>query len=94
LVRFFCPPKEMNRKGFLIFWGMTELQKNSKRNAEMTLENLSSSAAEVSGDSTKRFIRTAQMRFRVENVRKATLSLEDIIRKNGGHVTYTHLCRA
>ena len=52
---------------------------------------LSSSAAQVSGDTTRKFIRTADIKFRVKNVRKATTAIEKITRKYDGFVTYTHL---
>jgi len=52
---------------------------------------ISSSAAVVIDDSTKKFIRTADLKFRVKNVRKATVSIENIIAGHTGFVTYTHL---
>lgn len=53
--------------------------------------NLSSSAAEVSSIEGKRFIRTANIKYRVKNVRKSTSRIEDITRKNDGFVIYTNL---
>lgn len=53
--------------------------------------HLSSSAAEVSNIPGKKFIRTADIKYRVKNVRSSTNKLEDITRKNGGYVTYTNL---
>ncbi len=52
---------------------------------------VSSSAAAVSKDTSRKFIRTADLKFRVKDVFKATLSLEDIAASYGGFVTYTHL---
>jgi hypothetical protein len=52
----------------------------------------SSSAAVESGkDTTRKFIRTADLRFKVKNVIKATYAIEDIIRHFDGFVTYTNL---
>ncbi len=52
---------------------------------------MSSSAAQGGKDSTRRFIRTADLRFRVKNAVKASYSIEDITRHFNGIVTYTHL---
>lgn len=54
-------------------------------------EFVSSSAADVIDDTTKKFIRTADLRFRVKNVSHATITIEDIIAGHTGFVTYTHL---
>lgn len=42
-------------------------------------------------DSIKRFVRTAEMRFRVKNVANATLHIEDIAAKQGGFVVKSEL---
>jgi hypothetical protein len=42
-------------------------------------------------DSLKKFVRTAQMRFRVKNSADATLRIEDIALRNGGFVINSHL---
>lgn len=53
---------------------------------------LSSSAARDSNrDSSRQFIRTAEMRFRVKNVYEATQQIEDIASRFEGFVTYTNL---
>lgn len=52
---------------------------------------ISSSAAEINSDSSKKFIRTADIKFKVENVRKTTYALEDIIREFDGFVSHTNL---
>ena len=52
---------------------------------------MSSSAAKVNKDSTRKFVRTAEMKFKVKDVRKATFSIEDIIARHDGFVTYTNL---
>src|SRR5665213_1920869 len=60
--------------------------------ADSTLKMMSSSAAVENGkDSSRRFIRTADLKFRVKNAVRASYSIEDITRHFGGIVTYTHL---
>lgn len=54
-------------------------------------EFISSSAAKPHADTSKKFIRTAEMKFRVKNVQKATINIEDLAAKHGGYVTYTNL---
>ncbi len=54
-------------------------------------EVMSSSAARTQGDSDRRFIRTADLRFRVKDVVKATYAIEDLIVGFGGHVQHTEL---
>jgi hypothetical protein len=51
----------------------------------------SSAAVERGKDTSRRFIRTADLHFRVKNVIKATYTIEDIVNRFGGIVTYTHL---
>lgn len=52
----------------------------------------SSSAARVGSiDSLKKFVRTADMRFRVKNAVEATLRIEDIAMHNGGFVVKSQL---
>jgi PBP1b-binding outer membrane lipoprotein LpoB len=54
--------------------------------------SLSSSAAEVNAnDTTHRFIRTADLKFKVKNVVHATYTIEDIVAQQQGFVTYTNL---
>ena len=52
---------------------------------------ISSSAARQGTDTTHRFIRTADLRFRVKNVIKATLRIEDIVGAHHGWVAKTEL---
>lgn len=57
-----------------------------------TRPNLSSAAAvENNKDSTRKFIRTADVKFRVIDVLAATYNIEAITSKNGGFVTFTNL---
>lgn len=51
----------------------------------------SSAAVEPLKDSSRKFIRTSDMKFRVKDVAKATYQIEDITRSFNGFVTYTHL---
>ncbi len=50
---------------------------------------LSSVAAESKGNDL--FIRTADLKFEVQNVRQATFAIEDIVRQYGGYVSFTRL---
>ena len=52
---------------------------------------ISSSAAVENKNSTRKFVRTADVRFQVKNVAKATTKIEDATTKFGGFVTYTDL---
>ncbi|MFN0215386.1 MAG: DUF4349 domain-containing protein [Saprospiraceae bacterium] len=51
----------------------------------------SAAAAPNAIDSIKKFVRTAQMRFRVKNTTEATLHIEDIAIRNGGFVVSSNL---
>ncbi|MDF2454223.1 MAG: hypothetical protein K0R51_216 [Cytophagaceae bacterium] len=52
---------------------------------------ISSSAAEETKDTSRKFIRTAEMKFKVKNVFDATYKIEDLTKSFGGFVTYTNL---
>ncbi|TDO94983.1 DUF4349 domain-containing protein [Flavobacterium sp. 245] len=52
---------------------------------------VSSSAAVVQKDSKQKFIRTADIKFKVKNVVKSTYAIENAVAKFGGFVTYTNL---
>lgn len=54
-------------------------------------ENISSSAAKVDSKSNRKFVRTADIKFKVKNVAKSTTLIEDVTTKFGGFVTYTNL---
>jgi hypothetical protein len=51
----------------------------------------SSAAVENSTDTTHKFIRTADLKFKVKSVIKSTYNIEDITTRQGGFVTYTNL---
>ncbi|MDQ6469052.1 DUF4349 domain-containing protein [Flavobacterium sp. LHD-80] len=52
---------------------------------------VSSSAAVEKKDSKQKFIRTADIKFKVKNVVKSTYAIENAVVKFGGFVTYTNL---
>ena len=52
---------------------------------------VSSSAAVVDKNSNRKFVRTADAKFKVKNVAKSTYAIEDATTKFGGFVTYTNL---
>lgn len=52
---------------------------------------VSSSAAVERKDSKQKFIRTADIKFKVKNVVKSTYAIENVVAKFGGFVTYTNL---
>jgi hypothetical protein len=51
----------------------------------------SSAAVENKKDSTHKFIRTADLKFKVKSVIKSTYNIEDLTARMGGFVTYTNL---
>jgi hypothetical protein len=60
--------------------------------ADSVSSAITSSAAKIGrGDSNHTFIRTADIKFKVQNVKTATFRIEDIVSKHGGYVTYTNL---
>ena len=54
----------------------------------------SSAAVENKKDTTHKFIRTADLKFKVKSVIQSTYNIEDVTTKNGGFVTYTNLTSA
>ena len=56
------------------------------------IQTVSSSAAEENGkDTTRKFVRTAELKFKVNSVIKSTYDIENITNNQGGFVTYTNL---
>lgn len=51
----------------------------------------SSAAVETGKDSSRKFIRTADLKFKVKNVIESTYDIENITGRQGGFVTYTNL---
>ena len=71
-----------------------EIQENEmKSNADTTGYNIGTSpaAAENNKDSLHKFIRTADIKFKVKNVVSATYDIEEITNRNDGFVTHTSL---
>lgn len=62
----------------------------AKEDSLMTVMS-SSAAVETGRDTTRKFIRTAQMKFRVKNVITTTYRVEDLVGDAGGYVSYTNL---
>lgn len=62
-------------------------------NYEATTDStaVSSSAAVEKKDSKQKFIRTADIKFKVKNVVKSTYAIENAVARFGGFVTYTNL---
>jgi len=66
---------------------VSEIADPSVEDAKMA----SSSAAVVDPKSDRKFIRTADLRFKVKNVAQSTYSIENTVSKFGGFVTSTEL---
>lgn len=66
---------------------VSETAVSSDKEAKMA----SSSAAVVDPKSERKFIRTADLRFKVKNVAQSTYSIENTVAKFGGFVTSTEL---
>jgi len=52
---------------------------------------ISSSAAVEKPESKRKFVRTADLKFKVKSVTKSTYAIENIVSRNGGFVTFTDL---
>ena len=52
---------------------------------------ISSSAAVEKPKSKRKFVRTADLKFKVKSVTKSTYAIENIVSRNGGFVTFTDL---
>ncbi|MEO6734088.1 MAG: DUF4349 domain-containing protein [Ferruginibacter sp.] len=61
--------------------------------ADTTANNFASSSAAVENnkDATRKFIRTADLKFKVNSVIKSTYDIEETTNRQGGFVTYTNL---
>ena len=68
------------------------MEKSSADSTAISNDFISSSAAEETGkDSSRKFVRTAEMKFKVKNVFDVTYKIEDLTKQFGGFVTYTNL---
>ncbi|MGX7666345.1 DUF4349 domain-containing protein [Flavobacterium pedocola] len=59
--------------------------------SDSTAAVMSSSAAVEKKNSDRKFVRTADLQFKVKNVAKSTYKIEDVTNRMGGFVTYTNL---
>ena len=60
--------------------------------ADSIAGTLSSNAAVIGkADSTHTFIRTADIKFKVKDVKQSTFDIEDLVSKHSGYITYTNL---
>lgn len=80
-VIFSCKQNERHEEA------MSESAEASSQDAKM----VSSSAAVVDKNSNRKFVRTADLRFKVKNVAQSTYSIENTVSKFGGFVTSTEL---
>lgn len=68
------------------------MQSEASESAPSPKDFISSTAAvENNLDSTRRFIRTADLKFKVKSVLQSTYDIEFIMARQGGFVTYTNL---
>ncbi|MBK9148109.1 MAG: DUF4349 domain-containing protein [Flavobacteriales bacterium] len=85
--------KATGEAGSLSFWstnnGLADMSVAAA--ADSSTRFMSSSAALTNGDTARRFIRTADLKFRVRDVVQATYAIEDIAAAQGGHVEHAHL---
>jgi uncharacterized lipoprotein NlpE involved in copper resistance len=65
---------------------------SSKEQMDSTRSVATSNAAVVGkADSTHTFIRTADIKFKVKDVKQSTFDIEDLVAKHNGYITYTNL---
>jgi hypothetical protein len=75
----------------LISCKKSEAYEEESADAKMSADTISSSVAVEKEGSTRKFIRTADIKFKVKNVTQSTYKIENITNKFGGFVTYTNL---
>ncbi len=75
----------------LISCKKSEAYEEESADAKIAADTISSSAAVEKEGSTRKFIRTADIKFKVKNVPQSTYTIENITNKFGGFVTYTNL---
>jgi len=73
--------------------GVLSKQEKAKATNEQQNPNVVSSSAAVQSkkDTLRKFVRTADLKFKVKNVYQSTIEIENITAKNDGFVTYTNL---
>jgi hypothetical protein len=67
------------------------IDKTTVESTDTIAPGISSNAAVEKKDSNRKFVRTADLKFKVKNVAKSTYAIENIVAKNGGFVTFTDL---
>jgi hypothetical protein len=78
----------------ILLFGCSQSSDESNSMAQDSTSNafISSSAAVENGkDTTRRFIRSADLKFKVKSVIKSTYDIEEITNRQGGFVTFTNL---
>lgn len=90
--------KHLSKLGLaLLLFGLAFSCKQADAEAESSTDTtavastISSNAAVQNKDSNRKFVRTADLKFKVKNVAKSTYAIENIVSKNGGFVTFTDL---
>lgn len=68
-----------------------QMEKSEINNSSSETIISSSAAVENNKDTTRKFIRTAKLKFKVKSVVQSTYDIEDITNRHGGFVTYTKL---
>jgi hypothetical protein len=81
---------------FLFGCGANMEERFASENAKAEMDSVRSVAtsnAAVVGkaDSTHTFIRTADIKFKVKDVKQSTFDIEDLVAKHNGYITYTNL---
>jgi hypothetical protein len=81
---------------FLFSCGANMDERFSSENTKALTDSIStitSSNAAVVGkaDSTHTFIRAADIKFKVKDVKQSTFDIEDLVSKHNGYITYTNL---
>ena len=77
----------------VLFISCTPKKAEEAPSADSTAVSMVSSSAAVENkkDSTHKFIRTADLKFKVKSVIKSTYNIEELTARMGGFVTYTEL---
>ncbi|MEO5777219.1 MAG: DUF4349 domain-containing protein [Flavobacterium sp.] len=71
--------------------GLAESNVEAAVDSTSVESTISSNAAVEKKESNRKFVRTADLKFKVKNVAKSTYAIENIVSKNGGFVTFTDL---
>jgi hypothetical protein len=75
-----------------VFVSCSKLEdKTAKSSAQLEISDVISSTSSSDIDSSRKMVITTDMKFKVENVLKATYHIEDVTRKNGGRVVFSDL---